>query len=253
MSRRTFIIGGVHGVALTGWAVRTTSGLGRARRQREAGRLTARPTAPKDSLAPGLHTLKVGSSRETLLYVPSAYRADKPMALVLALHGATQAAATCMRMFTAQAEESGFLLLAPSSDGISWDAIRGAFGADVTHIDKALEETFRNCRVDPHRLAVLGFSDGASYAVSLGRINGDLFTHVIAYSSGFIIPGVPHGKPQFFVSHGTRDEILPIDRCGRVVVARLREEGYSVRFEEFDGGHTVPLSISQESTRWFMG
>jgi predicted esterase len=34
-------------------------------------------------------------------------------------------------------------------------------------------------------LAVSGFSDGASYALSIGPANGDLFTHVMAFSPGF--------------------------------------------------------------------
>jgi len=33
-----------------------------------------------------------------------------------------------------------------------------------------------------------GFSDGASYALSVGITNGDLFTHVIAFSPGFVAP-----------------------------------------------------------------
>jgi predicted esterase len=32
--------------------------------------------------------------------------------------------------------------------------------------------------VDPERIAVSGFSDGASYALSLGLINGTLFSQV---------------------------------------------------------------------------
>ena len=43
----------------------------------------------------------------------------------------------------------------------------------------------RRYAVDPSRVAVGGFSDGASYALSLGLTNGDLFTHVLAFSPGF--------------------------------------------------------------------
>ncbi len=55
-----------------------------------------------------------------------------------------------------------------------------------------------------------GFSDGASYALSIGLTNGDLFTHVVAFSPGFASPVTYTGKPPVFVSHGTHDEVLPI-------------------------------------------
>jgi phospholipase/carboxylesterase len=56
----------------------------------------------------------------------------------------------------------------------------------------------------------MGFSDGASYALSLGLTNGDLFRHVIAFSPGFMAPAARRGEPPVFVSHITRDGVLPI-------------------------------------------
>jgi predicted esterase len=104
--------------------------------------------------------------------------------------------------------------------------------------------------VDPARLAVGGFSDGATYALSLGLINGDLFQRVVAYSPGFIVEGETHGKPRFFFSHGTSDDILPIDRCSRRIVPELRRRGYDVTFREFDGGHEMPPAIASEGMAW---
>jgi hypothetical protein len=71
-----------------------------------------------------------------------------------------------------------------------------------------------------------GLSDGASYALSLGLLNGDLFTHVIAFSPGFVAKGTRRGNPQVFVSHGLRDQVLPIDRCSRRIVRDLRGDDY---------------------------
>jgi phospholipase/carboxylesterase len=97
---------------------------------------------------------------------------------------------------------------------------------------------------------VVGFSDGASYALSLGPTNGDLFTRVIAFSPGFASPGARRGMPPVFVSHGTRDGVPPIERCSRRIVPRLEREGYEVRYREFDGPHTVPRSIAREALGW---
>jgi predicted esterase len=99
--------------------------------------------------------------------------------------------------------------------------------------------------VDPARVAIGGFSDGATYALSLGLVNGDLFPKVVAFSPGFVVEGPVHGKPEFFVSHGTSDPILPIDQCSRIIVPALRKRGYDVTFREFDGGHEVPESVAR--------
>jgi phospholipase/carboxylesterase len=84
----------------------------------------------------------------------------------------------------------------------------------------------------------------------LGIINGDLFKRVAAFSAGFVIDGAVQGKPSFYLSHGTRDQILPIDRCGRRVAADLKSRGYEVTFREFEGGHEIPKGVMLEGLRW---
>lgn len=76
--------------------------------------------------------------------------------------------------------------------------------------DEALAHTFEHYTVDPSRVAIGGFSDGASYALSLGLGNGDLFRHIIAFSPGFAVPPRQLGSPRIFMSHGTKDRVLPI-------------------------------------------
>lgn len=98
-----------------------------------------------------------------------------------------------------------------------------------------------------------GFSDGASYALSLALLNGDLFTHVIAFSPGFITEGSRRGKPRLFVSHGVHDRVLPIDLCSRRIVRDLRGDDSDIRFTEFDGGHAVPTDIARAALDWLAG
>jgi phospholipase/carboxylesterase len=117
----------------------------------------------------------------------------------------------------------------------------------ILTVDRALEQTFSRYAIDPARLAIGGFSDGASYALSLGIINGDLFTHVLAFSPGFMVPAGQTGSPRIFVSHGTRDRVLPIDRCSHRIVPSLKRDGYDVHYREFDGGHTILPEIALEA------
>lgn len=122
----------------------------------------------------------------------------------------------------------------------------------MAHLDRALDHVFTRYAVDPTRLAIGGFSDGASYALSLGVANGDLFSHVLAFSPGFMAPLERRGSPRFFVSHGTRDQTLPIEACSRRLVPILKQSGYKVRYQEFDGPHTVPPDIAEEALGWFL-
>ncbi|MFL5350644.1 MAG: alpha/beta hydrolase, partial [Hyalangium sp.] len=149
-------------------------------------------------------------------------------------------------------EAEGFILVAPDSRGPTWDVIRREYGPDVEFIDQALSWIFERYAVDPEHIAIGGFSDGASYGVSLGISNGDLFTHVLAFSPGFAAPAEQHGEPQVFVSHGTQDMVLPIDPCSRRLVPRLQAVGYDVLYREFDGPHTVPTEIAREAVQWFL-
>jgi len=100
-------------------------------------------------------------------------------------------------------------------------------------------------------VALAGVSDGASYALSLGIANGDVFTHLIAFSPGFVSPPGQQGQPRVFISHGTADPILPIDACSRRIAPGLHQAGYDVTYLEFDGGHTVPPEIANEAWNWF--
>jgi phospholipase/carboxylesterase len=213
------------------------------------GRVTARPP---DRVATSLVSgaLGLGSGgRDGVVQIPPA-AAKGPVPLLVFLHGATQNGQGMLRRIGPAADQAGVAVLAPDSRDTTWDAIRDRFGDDVRFLNLALEHMFARLAVDPTRIALGGFSDGASYAISLGLANGDLFPRITAFSPGFVISAEPHGRPRFFVSHGTSDQILPIDRCSRVIVPRLRSLGYDVTFREFEGRHEMPADVAREGLQW---
>ena len=216
--------------------------------------LTARPgqDAPDGRTMKGTHPLGLEQHRDPLVYVPEGLRADHPAPLLIALHGAGGDAAGGLALLRHVADQYNIVLLSPASRGSTWDGIRDGYGPDVDLIDRSLEQVFDLVTVDPDRIGIGGFSDGASYALSLGLTNGDLFGHLLAFSPGFAAPAGQHGSPRIFVSHGTRDQVLPIDRCSRRIVPRLERAGYDVRYREFDGPHTVPPEIAREGLAWFL-
>ena len=220
-----------------------------------AARLSARPEKDGVAAAPGQRPLGLVAERDALLYVPAepAGSAAAPgglLPLLVLLHGAGSDAEGGLSLLTGLADEYGLVLMAPASRSGTWDAIRGGYEADVDHIDAGLRETFSAVGIDPERIGICGFSDGASYALGLGLANGDLFSTVIAFSPGFIPSGPRHGKPAVFVSHGTGDDVLPIRSTSRKIVPALERDGYDVTYREFDGGHTVPAPIAREAVDW---
>lgn len=223
----------------------------RERRAAAEGRLTARPLLEGWESGPrGLHPLGLSEHRDGLLYAPATADPTRPLPLIVALHGAGGDAMHALSPLLPHAEAHGLLLLAPESGTATWDLLEGGYGPDVAYIDRALAQVFARYPVDPRRVVLEGFSDGASYALSLGLGNGDLFTHLLAYAPGFVAPAVPVGLPRVFVAHGTGDRVLPIDGCSRVIVPRLRQTGYSVDYLEFGGGHTVPGELVERALEW---
>lgn len=213
------------------------------------GYLSVSWKAPTQSLDPGEHPLGFGGFRDGFVRIPEGYRPDQPAPLALLLHGAGRDAHEWMGGFPLF-DELGLVALGVDSRNTSWDLRFGGFGPDVAFIGQALEWTFDRCNADPERLGIAGFSDGASYALSLGLTNGDLFSHVLGFSPGFMLTDGRRGMPPIFLAHGVDDPVLPVGFT-RHLADELREDGYDVRYEEFDGDHTLPYAIGEIGFGWF--
>jgi phospholipase/carboxylesterase len=242
LGRRDFLFAAVGVVAACG--IKTSA--------RTGGRLSARPRkTPKAGLPapePGQRALGLRSNRDATLRIPPKPGATMP--LLVLLHGAGGAGDRMLARVSAYTDEAGMAVLSPSSENATWDAIGGDFDVDVAMIDKALSKVFDQLPVDPQKVILGGFSDGASYALSLGLINGDLFKHVLAFSPGFIVPGEERDRPKVFISHGMEDPILPYERCGKRLAAELKGRGYDVTFKDFHGGHEIPADIGRAGMSW---
>jgi phospholipase/carboxylesterase len=217
-------------------------------------RLTARPQPGDKNVAPPrrLRSLDVDGERAGVIYVPPSYLPGRPAPLLIMLHGAGSRGENALKPLLHFADERGLILVAPDSRGRTWDLILDDYGPDVALIDRALAQIFAQYTIEPARVALGGFSDGASYALSLGLTNGDLFDSLIAFSPGFMAPANRRNAPRCFISHGTEDQALPIDRTSRRIVPELERNGYEVRYREFAGGHSIPAEIAREAIEWFV-
>ncbi|MFN7145025.1 MAG: alpha/beta hydrolase [Myxococcota bacterium] len=214
------------------------------------GRLASRVHAPRHQGSPGRVALGVTAERDTLAIVPPTYRPDHPAPLLVVLHGAGGDGRSALGLLEHVADRTGAIVLAPSSRDRTWDIIVGHVGSDVALLDRSLAETFDRWVVDPAHVVLAGFSDGASYALTIGLANGSLFRNVLALSPGFCAPPSHDGRPRVFVSHGVNDTVLPIRTCSRRLVPQLRTQGYDVTYVEFQDGHVVPPDVIDRALGW---
>ena len=168
------------------------------------------------------------------------------------LHGGGGRAGDFRALFPL-AEEFGVAMLALDSRHNTWDGIDSPYGPDVQFIDAALRYTFERVAIDPARIALGGVSDGGAYSLSLGLVNGDLFTHLVAVAPGFSAPPAPPmGRPRIFVAHGTRDNVYSPAGSRLVIVPKLKMAGYDVTYYEFDGPHWFTEDAARHTLQWFI-
>jgi phospholipase/carboxylesterase len=167
-------------------------------------------------------------------------------------HGGGGSAAKILPMMQAHAQERGFLLLVPQSLHPTWDVVIAGHGPDRERLDVLLEAVAARFLLDPSRLAFAGHSDGGSYTLSSGLANGDIVTHMIVSSAGFMSVHAQVGSPRVFMSHGTADEQIPIDRSARVHSAALRDAGYDLTYVEYDGPHAYQPAVVAQAVDFFL-
>jgi len=250
MTRRHFV-----GLGLAGATVAFTGACGNFALAATPGsdaRLKARPVKPTKTADIGIHDLGLAKGRDGVLSVPKGYNIAKPVPLIVMLHGALGRYKE-YDLFCNVAAEYGIAVAEPDSRTAStWDLVLGGFGPDIVFLDRVLEHTFERVAVDPKRIALAGFSDGATYALSVGLTNGDLFSHIFAFSPGFMAPPSRKGKPKIYITHGTQDTILPVEGSRDRIVPQLKQWGYDVHYQEFPGGHAISEEMGRQIFKAFV-
>ncbi len=219
------------------------------------GRLSFRPGAAPDkpALPAGRHLLDIADERDAVLIVPECLPTGGPVPLLVMFHGAGGSADKVLPFLMDHAEQRGFLLLLPQSQFPTWDLVIGGNGPDLERLERALNEVASRFLVDPTHLGFAGFSDGGSYALSIGMTNGDIASHLMVFSAGFMSVFQQNGAPRIFIAHGLQDEQLPIETSARPHVARLKAATYDVTAVEFQGPHQIAPPVVTLAMDFFMG
>jgi predicted esterase len=221
--------------------------------------LELRHTTPEETGEPsptGHVSVERGASRAVLL-TPPEIDPSRLYPLVTVLHGAGRQDELLVRACRDEPEKRDALFLVPRSFHPTWDLVACDERPDLDFLEWAYDLIYRRYPVDPGRQALLGYSDGASYALSVGLSNPHVFRAVMGWAAGFvaldprrIAPDRP--KPEVLLEYGTHDELFPFERVAKPMRANLESLGYRVEFRVDQGGRHWPSgSFQSEALDWF--
>ncbi len=116
-----------------------------------------------------------GRTRTYMIHVPLSYDGSNPTPLVISLHGYTGNARSSEQVtgFTEKSDKEGFIVVYPEGIGQSWNGpycCGEAYSSnvdDVGFIRELINRLEQEYNVDPDRIYVAGFSNGAIMAYRL--------------------------------------------------------------------------------------
>ncbi len=215
-------------------------------------------------------------------YVPPEGSQGAP--LVVLVHGRAGTAQVTW-VFTKALEKLKPVVLTPQGtipdikDGWSWWPVRDKLSADasaalraerlaeveagVIHVRDFIRAAQKLYGTDPARTYIAGFSQGGALSATLSLMEPEMFRGV-GILSGFIPyavlgePGLVAGRvkdksvplPRYFISHGTKDDILPISRAAESK-EWLEKAGADVTYCEEEVTHKVGSAGIKALGEWF--
>lgn len=128
---------------------------------------------------------------------------------------------------------------------------RAIFDKVLVALQRFMLEAIDEHQIDPHKVYVLGFSQGAILAQSLAFVMGNLIRGVVALS-GYIPKFVteeyairPIDHLQIFISHGDYDYVIP-SQWGVESKEIFEQFGAHVTFKQYPDGHGVTPENMQD-------
>lgn len=150
--------------------------------------------------------------------------------------------------------------------GFAWFHVRFAPEGSVIDPDEAersrlillgfIDELVQAYGLDARRVYLMGFSQGTIMSLSAALTCPEKVAGVVA-ASGRILPEViPHiasperlGGLPIFVSHGIRDQILPIEH-GRAIRDLLSRTPVDLTYREYPMGHEIKAECVADISAW---
>jgi len=200
------------------------------------------------------------------LHEPEEIMSDPPP-LLIALHGYGQSCRNFMRMIRVL-HHRGFPIVAPQAPNhFRWSEEPPAVGfawvtefepertiQDVVgYITRLVSEVGEKRPFDPDKVFLMGFSQGAALAYRLAS-QGTIKPAGVIACSGKLTEDITERLGEFpafptLIIHGDEDDSVPIDEA-KEAAAQLREHGFEVETQYFEGQHLMPIDKIEYIAEW---
>lgn len=208
----------------------------------------------------------ITASLEHVVYYPS--KAAKEYPTIIALHGrGTDENDLIPLIFSLGLADA--LVVSPRaplpfdlSGGFAWYDLSQegvpnpqTFHSSLDLLRRFIAEIRSGYPLNPKRIILLGFSQGAVMAYAAALLAPASFSGVAALSgyipqrSGLSFDLGNLGEFSAFVSHGTYDQTIPV-RLGRESAEFLKETGANVEYREYPMGHEVRAETILDVSIW---
>lgn len=183
--------------------------------------------ADSKRLGPGDHVrkLQVNSTQRTyLMHIPAGLAPDKPVPVILALHGAGMNGPMMAWLcgLNKKSDEAGFVVIYPSGTGVgsflTWNSggFAGEIGEkkpdDVAFISHVLDDVATLVNVDARRVYACGMSNGAMMCYRLAAELSDRIAAIAPVAGTIAIDRSQPKRPVPVLHfHGTQDTLVPFD------------------------------------------
>ena len=134
---------------------------------------------------------------------------------------------------------------------------REVFDEGINKLANFIDYASANYPIDPEKLYLLGFSQGAIVSMTLAVTLGNKIKGIVALS-GYIPQFVKEeyminvgNHLSVFISHGEFDQVLPYE-WGKENVDYFTKLGVPTTFKTYREGHTVSEKNLQDSKLWIL-
>ncbi len=216
-----------------------------------------KPVEPRDE-APLVGEVRVerGEARGVLL-TPESYDPSQLYPLITVFHGAGRQDELLLKACRKQPNERQAFFFIPRSVAPTWDLIADGPPVDVEFLEYAWDLIYRRYPIDPAQRCLIGYSDGASYALSMALSNPGYFAAAMVWAAGFVLLDrngySPEGeKTRLYLEYGTHDQLFSFEEIALPMRDNLERAGHDVTFSVDEGGRHMPSgSFQSEALDWY--
>ncbi|MEK7468546.1 MAG: alpha/beta hydrolase-fold protein [Planctomycetota bacterium] len=205
---------------------------------------------------------------------PKGYDSKKTYGLLLLLHGRGDTAEHFLENvedwrgedFLVASLETPYILALPGGrNGHCWapwesgkENTAEAYKLSAATVERALKFLKEKYPVNPGKVYLLGFSEGAFMAAHCGLRYADQIAGTIVISGGHdpsLVVEEDFVKAKgirILVAHGTSDSVVPYG-TGKKLVEALEKHGVKHDFFPFEGGHSLPQVVKDGVHGWLRG